>query len=138
MFRIMKRRLFAGLGVLGVLAAVAGAAFAGIPDPGGQIHSCYKTIDARKAGGTTLSVIDSQTGGSCRPGYTELTFNSSDPGASKASKEIRVSPERRVTRVSRVRPVPPEYLVIRSQWTRSTFPPVVRAPVMLTAPRARR
>jgi hypothetical protein len=76
----MKRTMIRGRSIWllsGLLAGglVAGAiAYAAIPDSNKQIHVCYRAGDTTKAGGATLSVIDSENGGSCKAGDTETTF----------------------------------------------------------------
>jgi hypothetical protein len=61
------------------LALAGGIAYATIPDSERVIHSCFKPSDATKPGGAALSVIDSDSGATCKPGETALTFNQQGP-----------------------------------------------------------
>jgi hypothetical protein len=61
------------------LALAGGVAYATIPDAAGVIHTCYKPGDATKVGGASLSVVDSESGGTCKTGDTALTFNQQGP-----------------------------------------------------------
>jgi len=61
------------------LALAGGIAYATIPDSGGVIHTCFKGSDATKPGGATLSIVDSESGATCKTGDTGLTFNQQGP-----------------------------------------------------------
>jgi hypothetical protein len=61
------------------LALAGGIAYATIPDSGGVIHTCFKGSDATKSGGAPLSIVDSESGATCKPGDTGLTFNQQGP-----------------------------------------------------------
>lgn len=72
----MKRHvpIYMSISVAAGLILAGGIAYAAIPDSGGTIHACYKTTVP--AHGTPLSIIDSEAGGTCPNGYTELTWSS--------------------------------------------------------------
>src|SRR5439155_17433254 len=56
---------------------------------GGAIHVCYKPGDVTKVGGAALEIIDSEAGGSCKAGDTQLSFNQIGPtGPSGASGPV--------------------------------------------------
>jgi hypothetical protein len=59
--------------VVGVLAVSGGIAWASIPDGGGVIHACFKN------GSGDLRVIDTGTGGACKPSETPLTWSQTGP-----------------------------------------------------------
>jgi hypothetical protein len=61
------------------LALAGGVAYATIPDSGGVIHACFKPGDATKLGGAALTVVDSESGATCKAGDTALTFNQQGP-----------------------------------------------------------
>jgi len=74
----MKHKLI--LSITGIAAGVlvaGGVAYAAIPDSGGTIHACHKTVVP--AHGTPLSIIDSEAGGTCPAGSTELTWPAAQP-----------------------------------------------------------
>lgn len=74
----MRKRILAiGSAAILVAGVTSGVAYASIPDSGGVVHSCYKT--PVPAHGAPLSVIDSEAGGSCPAGSTELDFNQAGP-----------------------------------------------------------
>lgn len=75
--RLTKKTVFIVLAALLALAIGVPTALASIPDPSGVIHACHKTAVA--AHGSPLQVIDSNAGGSCAVGYTELTWNQLGP-----------------------------------------------------------
>lgn len=60
------------IGVVALVVASGGVAYATIPDAGGVIHSCYGASGS-------LRVIDSDDGDTCKPNETPLTFNQTGP-----------------------------------------------------------
>jgi hypothetical protein len=78
-FRLGRRGFWLLAASAAGLALVGGIAYAAIPDSGGVIHTCFKPSDATKSGGAALTVIDSQSGGTCKAGDTALTFNQQGP-----------------------------------------------------------
>lgn len=80
MKRFLSRRGRWSVFVAVVVGAVAsGIALGAIPDSGSIVHTCYKTGDATKSGGAALSVIDSETGATCKSGETELPIGAQGP-----------------------------------------------------------
>jgi hypothetical protein len=77
-FRLHRRRLWLFAATAGV-ALAGGIAYAAIPDSGGVIHTCYKPSDAKKVGGALLSIVDSESGATCKAGDTALAFNHQGP-----------------------------------------------------------
>ncbi len=78
-FRLHRRALWVIAATTVVFPLAAGIAYATIPDSGGVIHTCFKSIDATKLGGAALSVVDSESGATCKAGDTALTFNQQGP-----------------------------------------------------------
>jgi hypothetical protein len=78
-FRLRRRGFWLLAASTAGLALAGGIAYAAIPDPGGVIHTCFKPSDATKLGGTPLSVVDSESGATCKAGDTALTFNQQGP-----------------------------------------------------------
>jgi hypothetical protein len=74
-FRPHRRRFWLVVASTAGLTLGGGIAFATVPDSGEVIHACFKQIDATKLGGATLSVVDSESGATCKVGETALTFN---------------------------------------------------------------
>jgi hypothetical protein len=66
---------------VGIMIALAvmtagGLAYATIPSASGNlIHVCFKQADAVKSNGTPVTIIDRDSGASCKEGYTDLAFN---------------------------------------------------------------
>ncbi len=79
MSKLIRRYLLASLGGVSALALAAGSVYGTIPDSSGTIHGCYKPEDAGKPSGATLSIIDTELGVACKPGYAELTFSRQGP-----------------------------------------------------------
>jgi hypothetical protein len=67
-FRLSWGIRLAALAVL-ALAAAGGIAYASIPDSGGMIHSCYKTMSG------DLRVIDSEAGQNCLASESPLAWS---------------------------------------------------------------
>src|SRR5262245_46571272 len=61
------------------LVLILGIAYASVPDANGLVHTCYKSGDAAKAGGASLSVIDSDNGGTGKAGDTGLALAQGGP-----------------------------------------------------------
>ena len=72
------RVVFALLGGL-VVAAAGSIAWAAVPDGANMVHGCYASGSTGRTGGAALSVIDSDRGGKCGRGQTELVFNQRGP-----------------------------------------------------------
>ncbi len=59
-----------------VMAGVGSVAYGQIPHAQtGEITVCYKLGDQTKANGAALTIVDTEAGGSCKPGFATLTFN---------------------------------------------------------------
>src|SRR5438270_12718939 len=69
--RTLKNMVVGAAVLLAVLGA--GVAEATIPDSGGTIHGCYKSV------GGDLSVIDPGTGAACKPSETSLVWGQTGP-----------------------------------------------------------
>src|SRR5436190_16480841 len=78
-FRPFRRGLWLLAASTVGLALAGGIAYATIPDSGRVIHTCFKPTDATKAGGAALTVVDSESGATCKTGDTALTFNQQGP-----------------------------------------------------------
>ncbi len=86
MAKVIRRYLLALLGGVSAIALAARLAYGTIPDSSGVIHGCYKPEDAGKASGATLSVIDTDLGVACKPGYRELTFSRQGPSGPQGAQ----------------------------------------------------
>jgi hypothetical protein len=78
-FRLHRRGFWLLAASTAGLALTGGIAYATIPDSGGVIHTCFKPSDATKTGGAAFSVVDSESGATCKVGDTALTFNQQGP-----------------------------------------------------------
>jgi hypothetical protein len=78
-FRPHRRGLWLLAASTAGFTLAGGIAYATVPDSGGVIHTCFKQIDATKLGGASLSVVDSESGATCKVGETALTFDQQGP-----------------------------------------------------------
>jgi hypothetical protein len=76
---LLGSRLASALLGAAVMGALGGIAWAAIPDQGGQIHVCYKPGAAGRAGGSPLTIIDTERGGRCASGQVAVAFNQQGP-----------------------------------------------------------
>jgi hypothetical protein len=77
--KLIRPRSLALFGGVCLLVVAASLAYGTIPDSSGAIHGCYKREDAAKSSGAALSIIDSDLGVGCKPGFAELTFSRQGP-----------------------------------------------------------
>lgn len=73
MKRLGRRSLLIPLCMFGILALVGGIAFAAIPGSDGKIDACYEP------GQSSLRVIDTEAGATCRPQEKSLSWNQTGP-----------------------------------------------------------
>jgi hypothetical protein len=66
-----------GLGLIALVVAVSGAAYAAIPSADGVIHSCYTSSGANPSG--QLRVIDAEAGAKCLKNESPLDWNARGP-----------------------------------------------------------
>jgi hypothetical protein len=76
----LRRSVWLAVAVLVGGAAVAGIAFAAIPDSQGVVHGCYSANGAKGTGGTELRIVDSANA-SCSRGQTSVSLNGVPPEA---------------------------------------------------------
>lgn len=69
----LLRPMLVALATAGALLVAGGIAYATIPDSGGVIHGCYKTIQG------TLRVIDTGQGQTCSSSETALNWSQTGP-----------------------------------------------------------
>src|SRR5262245_25025702 len=82
--KVTHSRLVTATLAAALMAAIGGVAWAAIPDDTGAVHACYRTGDATKPGGATLSVIDTDNHGACKAGQSTLTLAQPGPSSPKA------------------------------------------------------
>jgi hypothetical protein len=74
--RLAGGKLVPAVAGAALMAGIGSAAWATIPSSSGNlIHVCFKAADAAKANGAAVTIIDSDGGGACKDGYTDLAFN---------------------------------------------------------------
>lgn len=79
MFHVVKKRLGAiALAATVASLAVAGLAYASIPDGNGVIHGCYNPAGAGATGGTPLNVVDSASA-NCGTKKQAISWNQTGP-----------------------------------------------------------
>src|SRR5215213_9335262 len=68
------------LGMIALVVAASGAAYAAIPSADGVIHSCY---NASSNPSGSLRVIDAEAGAKCNKNEKSLAFNQTGPQGPK-------------------------------------------------------
>lgn len=73
------KRVLISVCAIGAAVAIAGAAWATIPDGDGLISTCYDAREAKSNNGTALRVIDTESGATCKGANVALSFNQQGP-----------------------------------------------------------